>query len=116
MAGLDSKTLLDLCGGSATAAQELLNDFIAATKADLLVMQDGLQQKDGSCVVRQSHRLKGSAAMIGAHDLADRATKLEAYARTETPDWEMIQEHLDEVQGALKALGPIAGVAPPDEN
>ena len=54
--------------------------------------------------------------MIGAHDLANRATKLEAFARTRTPDWDQIQEHLDAIQEALKAIVPIAGVTPRDEN
>jgi CheY-like chemotaxis protein/HPt (histidine-containing phosphotransfer) domain-containing protein len=102
---VDSKTLLDLCRGDTVAAREILNDFIAATKADLLVMQDGLQQKDEHSVVQQSHRIKGSASMIGALNLADRAMKLEAYAMAETAEWETIQEHLVGIQEALKELG-----------
>ena len=105
--GVDSKTLLDLCGGNAASAQEILNDFIAATKADLLEMQDGLRKKDKPCVVRQAHRIKGSAATIGARDLADRATKLEAYARTENAEWEAMQKHLAGIQEALKALETV---------
>lgn len=107
MPGVDSKTLLDLCGGDAASAQEILNDFIAATKADLLEMQDGLRKKDKPRVMRQAHRIKGSAATIGARDLADRATKLEAYARTENAEWEAMQKHLAGIQEALKALETV---------
>ena len=102
--GLDSKTLMDLCGGNAASAQEILDDFIATTQADLQLLQDAFQQKDQPCIVRQSHRIKGSAAMIGARDLADRAAKLEAYARTEPAEWETIQEHMQGLQEGLKSL------------
>ncbi|MBL0311515.1 MAG: PAS domain S-box protein [Holophagaceae bacterium] len=104
--GLDSKRLLDLCGGDPASAQEILNQFIKATKADLLVMQGGLEQKDKSCIVRQSHRIKGSASMIGASELSDSATRLEAYARPETVEWETIREFLARIQDALKELDP----------
>ncbi len=102
--GLDSQTLLDLCDANVASAQEILSDFIAATKADLVVMQDGLRQKDAPCIARQAHRIKGSASMIGARDLADRATKLEASAKMNAPEWETIQEHLAGIQEALKVL------------
>jgi signal transduction histidine kinase/CheY-like chemotaxis protein/HPt (histidine-containing phosphotransfer) domain-containing protein len=102
--GVNSKTLLDLCRGDATVAQEILDEFVAATKADLLALQDSLRQKDKPGIVRQSHRIKGSAAMVGAHDLADKATRLEASANTETAEWETILEHLIGIQEALKEL------------
>jgi PAS domain S-box-containing protein len=102
---LDSKILLDLCGGNATTAQEILSDFIATTKADLLVMQDFLQQNEKPGVARQAHRIKGSAAMIGARDLADRAKNLEFYAKTETAEWETVMEHMAGIQEALQLLG-----------
>ncbi len=113
---LDFKTLLDLCGGNAMAAQEIVDDFIASTNADLLVMQDCLQQKDMPCIVRQSHRIKGSAAMVGARELADRTKKLEAYAKTETAEWEPIQEQMAGIQEALQTLGAVRSIASPDEN
>ncbi|MBL0311536.1 MAG: Hpt domain-containing protein [Holophagaceae bacterium] len=104
---VDSKTLLELCRGDVMSANEILNDFIATTKEDVQLMRDCLQQQDMPCVVRQSHRLKGSAAMIGACDLADRAAALEAYAKTETADWETIKELLAGIQEALKEVGRV---------
>ncbi len=103
--GLDSKTLLGFCSGDTVAGQEILDDFIAITKTDLQMMQDALQQKDKPCILRQSHRIKGSSSMIGARDLAERAAKLEAYAKTETADWGKMQEHLARLLEGLKALG-----------
>ena len=104
LSGVDSKTLLALCRGDATAVQEILEEFVATTKADLLEIQNGLVKKDETCVARQCHRIKGSSAMVGARDLSERATKLEAYAKTETAEWETIEKHVEGIQEGLKAL------------
>ncbi|MBL0210984.1 MAG: PAS domain S-box protein [Holophagaceae bacterium] len=105
--GLDAKTLLDLCRGDDTAAREILEKFISATKTDLLALEQGLRQKDNPCIVRQSHRIKGSAAMIGARDIAGRAERLELYAQTKAPAWEAIEEQISGLQTALARLeGP----------
>ena len=112
---LDPKTLLDLCDGEAKAAQEILDDFILTTKTDLQVMQEGLEQKDMSLIVRQSHRIKGSAAMVGACDVAQRSRELEAYAKLETAEWETVTEQITGIQDALQAIGPVWGIASPDQ-
>jgi PAS domain S-box-containing protein len=106
-AGVDSKTLLNLCGGNAEAAQGILEDFIATTQADLLVLRDGLQKNDLPSVARQAHRIKGSAAMIGADSLSDRAKNMEAYAKTETAESGIIEEQLKGIQEALKGLETV---------
>lgn len=102
--GLDTARLLDLCRGDAAGAQEILDDFIAATVADLHMLQDSLRNQDLPCIQRQSHRIKGSSAMIGARDLADRAAKLETCAMAEPADWAAIKDQLAGVQEALVAL------------
>ena len=104
MPGVDSKVLLDLCGGNADSAKEILADFIATTKADLAVLRDAVVQQDKPGIVRQAHRIKGSAAMIGAKDLAGRARRLEAYAKTETTEWETMHGQIQAIQEALKVL------------
>ncbi len=105
--GVDSKILLDLCGGDPAEAQAILNDFIASTKADLVVLQDAFIQKDKAFVMRQAHRIKGSAAMIGARDLADCAKNLEATAKRESAEWETLQEQCTAIHEALKDLGAV---------
>ncbi len=104
MPGVDSKVLLDLCGGNADSAKEILADFIATTKADLAVLRDAVVQQDKPGIVRQAHRIKGSAAMIGAKDLAGRARRLEACAKTETTEWETMHGQIQAIQEALKVL------------
>ncbi|MDE3245486.1 MAG: response regulator, partial [Acidobacteriota bacterium] len=104
MPGVDSKVLLDLCGGNAESAKEILADFITTSHADLKGIQDGLAQQDRPSIVRQSHRIKGSAAMIGARALSQRAARLEAYARGESAQWHVIQENLAGLQEALAEL------------
>ncbi|MBK8726539.1 MAG: PAS domain S-box protein [Holophagaceae bacterium] len=101
---LEPGTLLDLCGGDAAAAREILLEFIATTETDLEEMAAALGRQDRPGLVRQAHRIKGSSAMIGALALADRARRLEATAKNEATGWMDLQAQLDGMRAALRAL------------
>lgn len=89
----------------------LLNSFAvkAPVAADLLVRL--LHQGDAEPVREQAHRLKGSAANIGAMGLAALCAGVEEQARAGVvADPDTITAHLErEVGGAVRAVRVLAG-------
>lgn len=75
---LDGITLDTLTGGDAAAARALMADFFASTAEDLAGLDAARAAADDNAWIRQAHRIKGAARLIGAPGLAAAATALEA--------------------------------------
>lgn len=70
----DRARLLELLGEDPQAVQEVMAEFLEATRADLQAAR-GARGQDLS---REAHRIKGAARSVGAERLADLAAQLEA--------------------------------------
>jgi PAS domain S-box-containing protein len=102
--GFDPALLLALCGGDGAAAKGILEEFLQATRDDLDELREALDRKDRPALARQAHRVKGSSAMVGARELAQRAAELEACARNDSADWSELQGRVAGMQEALAAI------------
>jgi two-component system sensor histidine kinase/response regulator len=69
-------------GGGAPLVRLLIAAYLDHTPAELDDLADALARRDSPTVATKAHRLKGSAANIGAARLADRLAEIEAMGRT----------------------------------
>jgi two-component system sensor histidine kinase EvgS len=75
-------TVLDcLTGGDIAQRCMVLDDFLATTANDLQAAASAHQAKDWSRLVREAHRIKGAALLVGASELATAAAAIEQAAR-----------------------------------
>jgi PAS domain S-box-containing protein len=95
---VDLLKLNELTGGDPEFTAELVKAFNTSAKETLTELTLGLAARDRTRLSRGAHRLKGAAANIHAHELAQAAARLEEAAREAT------DEALAERFVALRAL------------
>ncbi|MFS8136729.1 MAG: ATP-binding protein [Thermomonas sp.] len=79
---LDISVLTDLTGGDPVEAGLLLGEFLDSTRDDLAQLESMRRDGDLQGLTRQAHKVKGAAKLVGAMELADAATLLEAAGRS----------------------------------
>ena len=99
---LDAAVLDDLTGGNQQDARELLADFLTSTADDLAQLEALRRGGDLHGLTRQAHKIKGAAKLVGAMQLADAATMLEAAGRN--GDWASVLPHAVDVATAAERL------------
>jgi len=77
----DKKFALDQAADDAELLQELLEIFKESYKADLLLIQEGIQKGDAKQVYSASHSIKGAAASLGIEGIRDIVMSVEADSR-----------------------------------
>jgi signal transduction histidine kinase/CheY-like chemotaxis protein len=107
---LDRQVLDDITGGDKAESQRLLEEFVQTAAHDADLLQQALQRGDTAAALREVHRLKGAARLVGAQALAELASGLELQLRQPAagaplPD---LQRLLDAVQ-ALRGDADSAG-------
>jgi HPt (histidine-containing phosphotransfer) domain-containing protein len=75
---LDGTTLEALTGGDPADARALMADFLASTVEDLAALDAARAAADDTAWIRQAHKIKGAARLVGAPGLAAAAAALEA--------------------------------------
>lgn len=80
-APIDAAVLREIAGSDATLARNLLNDFLVATRKDLAALEAALATGALPEAIRQAHRIKGAAALVGARDVRTAAADAEAAGR-----------------------------------
>lgn len=68
-APVDLEALREIAGDDETLARNLLNDFVAAARKDFAGLHAALAGGNLPEAVREAHRIKGAAALVGAHDV-----------------------------------------------
>jgi len=91
-----------LASGDRGAAAAILQDFLGATADDLAELQRARSGGDSAGLLRQAHRISGSARLVGAMELADAAGRLEQAARG--ADWAEVLPAATDVQTAAERL------------
>jgi signal transduction histidine kinase/CheY-like chemotaxis protein/HPt (histidine-containing phosphotransfer) domain-containing protein len=80
-APVDRAVLGEIAGHDTTLARNLLNDFLAAVRKDLIGLRAAQAAGDIPEAIRQAHRIKGAAALVGARDVQRAAGETEAAGR-----------------------------------
>jgi HPt (histidine-containing phosphotransfer) domain-containing protein len=91
-----------LTSGDRSAAAAILQDFLGATADDLAELGRARAAGDSAGLLRQAHRISGSARLVGAMELADAARALEQAARS--ADWAELLPAATDVQTAAERL------------
>jgi signal transduction histidine kinase/HPt (histidine-containing phosphotransfer) domain-containing protein/ActR/RegA family two-component response regulator len=82
----DLAALEELTGGDAVLIAEVIADFVASCRSDLVELQRLLPEAPDEAR-RQAHRIKGAARMVGAREVVQAAAALEeALARGQAGD------------------------------
>jgi len=77
----DRDELVGRCGGDAGVAARIAAKFRNRSGRDLEDLQSAIGEQDLDSVAETAHRLKGVAASMAAHRLAERYRELEVKAR-----------------------------------
>ncbi|MGN6789186.1 MAG: ATP-binding protein [Rhodanobacteraceae bacterium] len=80
-APVDRAALNEIAGHDATLARNLLHDFLAAIRKDLTGLRAAHAAGDLPEAIRQAHRIKGAAALVGARDVQHAALEVESAGR-----------------------------------
>jgi HPt (histidine-containing phosphotransfer) domain-containing protein len=83
---VDMSRLEEIAGDDPEFIQELLDTFIESTQELMQPLRDGVAAGDCASVQRESHRLKGSSANIGAGTLQAYSYELEKLGRAGSLD------------------------------
>ena len=75
---IDPAVLAGLVGSNPKTLGVLLARYGEASRSDFAALGEAVVRRCGRQVAEAAHRIKGSACMIGAYELADRAAALEA--------------------------------------
>ena len=105
---LDVGVLSELTGGDMRLSAEVLDDFVAESRADLATLRAVYERGDADELRRQAHRISGAGRMVGARKVCDIAGRIEREAGTRDPDWERLAALLDPLADALTRLAAAA--------
>ena len=78
---IDPEQLAGLVGGDQAKVEKFLRMFVETTPETLGQLAESIRTNDADGITRTAHKLKGSAAMIGARPMAELATAIEHQAR-----------------------------------
>ncbi len=81
--GVDEEAVLRRCSGRVELARRLLRKFVEQARADVETLGAALACAEAGAVAAAAHRLKGSAANVGAEVVRARAADLEQAGRRE---------------------------------
>jgi CheY-like chemotaxis protein/HPt (histidine-containing phosphotransfer) domain-containing protein len=105
---LDPAALNELTGGDQTLAGEVLQDFCEESRSDLSGLCVAVERRDADEVRSQAHRINGASRMVGAREVREIASRIEAEARADAPDWELVDGQLDQLPEALERVAAAA--------
>src|ERR1043165_1003440 len=104
---IDSRVIRASIGDDLQFLREAAADFVPAAHADIAIISRAVSEHDAEGVRTESHKLRGSAAIFGAHDLRRICLELESAA--EQSHWESIRAlvtrlvtSMEEVEVALE--------------
>jgi HPt (histidine-containing phosphotransfer) domain-containing protein len=83
---VDLSRLEEIAGDDPEFIDELLDTFVESTRELMTPLRAGVAARDAGAIERESHRLKGSSANIGAIVLQARSFELEQLGRAGSVD------------------------------
>ncbi|MBS0456848.1 MAG: response regulator [Proteobacteria bacterium] len=99
---IDRSVVAAITGGDPEQTRLVLDDYLAATAADLQAARRAREAGDATRLASEAHKLKGAALLVGAGELAAAARALEDAAKRE--DWPHILPLSTDVETAAERL------------
>jgi two-component system sensor histidine kinase EvgS len=100
--GIDPEILLRVVGNDPDMAREVVQDFIPAAQSGIAEIGAAIEGAAAGRVAAASHRLKGSASLVGAHQLTALCAELEAAG--EANDWPEIHRLTPRLEGLMRDI------------
>ena len=98
-AGIDPEVLRRIIGDDPEMAREVVEDFVPAAQSAVIEIRAAVNDVDPDQVKNASHKLKGSASVVGAHRLVEICAELETAG--ENCDWPTIHRLSAELHGLM---------------
>ena len=76
--GIDPAILLRVVGNDPDMAREVIHDFVPAAEAGIAEIRAAIDAAASEQLALACHKLKGSASLVGAHQLTALCAQLEA--------------------------------------
>ena len=87
--GIDADILRRVVGNDPEFLREVLEDFVCHAQSEITAIRAAFVSQDAEQMKIPTHRFKGSASLMGARQVVEVCTRLEAAAGAN--DWPMIQ-------------------------
>ena len=97
--GIDPEILLQVVGNDPDMAHEVVQDFVPAAQSGIAEIRAAIEGDDAVQVVVACHKLKGSASLVGAHQLTALCARLETAG--EADDWPAIHRLAPQLEGLM---------------
>ena len=86
--GIDLETLHRIVGNDTEVLCDIVHDFVPYAQASIAEIRTAVAGSEAEQVKMVSHKLKGSASLMGAHQLVDACAQLET--AVEADNWPRI--------------------------
>jgi two-component system sensor histidine kinase EvgS len=100
--GIDPEILLRVVGNDPDMAREVVQDFVPAAQSGIAEIRAAIAAAAAGQVAVASHRLKGSASLVGAHELTELCAQLETAG--EANDWPVIHRLTPRLEGLMRDI------------
>jgi HPt (histidine-containing phosphotransfer) domain-containing protein len=104
---IDPAVIRAVVGDDRVAIRELVEDFLPAAHADVAAITQAANRLEAVGVSFASHRLKGSAALLGARYLKEVCAQLESAGRM--GNWEIIRDLLANLDRRMQEVDLAVG-------
>ena len=100
--GIDPEILLRVVGNDPDMAHEVVQDFVPAAQSGIAEIRAAIEGDDAGQVVVACHKLKGSASLVGAHQLTAFCAELETAG--DADDWPAIHRLARQLEGLMRDI------------
>jgi HPt (histidine-containing phosphotransfer) domain-containing protein len=100
--GIDPETLLRVVGNAPDMAREVVQDFLPAAQSGIAEIRAAVEGAAAGKLSAACHKLKGSASLVGAHQLTALCVQLET--ASEVKDWPAIHRLTPQLEGLMRDI------------
>ena len=108
--GIDPEILLRVVGNDPDMAREVVQDFVPAAQSGIAEIRAAIAAAAAGKVALACHKLKGSASLVGAHQLTALCIQLETAG--EANDWLAIHRLTPQLEGLMRDIETSAEAFP----
>ena len=106
--GIDPDIFRRVVGNDPDSLREVLEDFVRHAQSEITSILAAFVSQDGEQMKIPTHRLKGSASLVGACQVVAACTQLEAAAGAN--DWPMIHQMMPRLDRLMQDIKTSANV------
>jgi HPt (histidine-containing phosphotransfer) domain-containing protein len=99
---IDPDILRRVVGNDPEFLREVLEDFVRHAQSQITSIRAAVVNRDAEQMKIPAHRLKGSASLVGACQVVDACTQLEAMAGA--GDWPLTQSLVPRLDGLMQDI------------